>query len=691
MRLKRLTVIYFVISLILSQVTVFAEEAVSTDRIEIPTESPEAIDDEYEKRDPDVYAALQDEVELLSAMEPEVDYADGEGVFLAQSYEEALSVASEYSAELLSFEDGVARVAFHECTVDAYNSAVSSEGITKFIEPNLLFELDDIIEGPDPYAAKECGAYQYAHDKIHDTEAHEISDGGGIRIAVIDTGVNAEHEDLQGVVSVDYVSSVLPSFKDKRNAGKDYHGHGTHVCGVIAAIKNNGKGGYGVAPGVHIDSIQVSVTGSNFTLSDVALGVKKAIALNDNIITMSLGSDKNSSVLREVLDEAYSKGILCVAAAGNKGNTDKRYPAAEDNVIAVGATTINGALAYYSNYGDWVDIAAPGSTIYSTYLYSSSINKAVEKNRYSGVSANNSYGKLSGTSQAVPVVTGTAALIYASNPVFFKDKNADTVNFVRELIRYTSDGKDYYYDYDDRRVIHGLVRADKAVQYASNLKLSESYSVIDTGGHYGPLLSGFISKGKTIKLKIGSKDGIADKNLLKNAQWESTNPDKITVKKGKVKCTKKATAGDTAIISAKVGSETVYYAVTIQNTVKKMGVLDKKSYSFKSSYTMKAEKGVDIDISTPNSAVSSSLVSVGFSTKKKDLRTSEVDNTTLANGRYKYKVTIPKGTLKKISVKETDKNGDPKVINIQEACTVNIKYKLLDGSNKTFTLKLKVG
>ena len=140
-----------------------------------------------------------------------------------------------------------------------------------------------------------------------------------------------------------------------------------------------------------------------------------------------------------------------------------------------------------------------------------------------------------------------------------------------------------------------------------------------------------------------------------------------------------------------MGSETVYYAVTIQNTVKKMGVLDKKSYSFKSSYTMKAEKGVDIDISTPNSAVSSSLVSVGFSTKKKDLRTSEVDNTTLANGRYKYKVTIPKGTLKKISVKETDINGDPKVININEACTVNIKDKLLDGSNKTFTLKLKVG
>ena len=140
-----------------------------------------------------------------------------------------------------------------------------------------------------------------------------------------------------------------------------------------------------------------------------------------------------------------------------------------------------------------------------------------------------------------------------------------------------------------------------------------------------------------------------------------------------------------------MGSETVYYAVTIQNTVKKMGVLDKKSYSFKSSYTMKAEKGVDIDISTPNSAVSSSLVSVGFSTKKKDLQASDVDNTALANGRYKYKVTIPKGTLKKISVKETDKNGDPKVININEACTVNIKYKLLDGSNKTFTLKLKVG
>lgn len=691
MRLKKLTVIYLVISLFLSHVSVFAEETISTDHIDISAGSYETVSDTCENRDSEVYAALEDEIDLLSTMEPEVDYTDGEGVFLAESYEEALDVASEYGAELLSFEYGVARVGFNESTVDAYNSAVSSEGITKFIEPNLLFELDDVIEEPDPYAAKESGAYQYAHDKICDMAAHEMSDGSGISIAVIDTGVNAEHEDLKGIVSVNYISSVLSNFKDRRNAGTDYNGHGTHVCGIIAAIKNNGKGGYGVAPGVHIDSIQVTVTGSNFSLSDVAQGVKKAIALNDDIITMSLGSDTNSQVLREVLDEAYSKGILCIAAAGNKGTSNKRFPAAEDNVIAVGASTINGALANYSNYGDWVDIAAPGSSIYSTYLYSSSINKAVSKNRYSGDGPVNSYGKLSGTSQAVPVVTSVAALIYAVNPVFFSDKNADTANFVREVIRYTSDGRDYIFNDDERRVIHGLVRADKAVKYASELKLSESYSVIDPGGHYGPLLSGFLSKGKTVKLRIGNRDGKADKYLLKSAQWESTNPDKITVKNGKVKCTKKAAAGDTAIISATIGSETVYYAVTVQNTVKKMGVLDKKTYSIKSAYTVKAVRGASIDISSPNSAVLSSLVSVGFTTKKKELRESDVNNTALANGRYRYKVTVPKRYMKKISVMETDKNGDPKVIYISDNCTVSVKYKLLDGSNKTFTLKLKVG
>ncbi len=743
MRSKRLTAIYLVISLLLSSVNVFGEEAVDADHNEIPAESFDTVDVSEGDVDPEVsevYSAIVDEVELLSTMEPGVDYTDREGVFLADSYEEALSVASEYGAEIKNYEDGVAVVEFRESTVDTYTSAVSSEGITKFIEPNILFELDDEIEEPftfedyadldsaeedgaeeseaelddaaaetytendaavdsstadegkpDPYASSESGAYQYAHDKIHDQEAHKVADGSGIRIAVIDTGVNAEHEELQGVVSVNYISSVLSSFKDKKNAGKDYHGHGTHVCGVIAAIKNNGKGGYGIAPGVHIDSIQVSVTGSKFSLSDVAQGVKKAIALSDNIINMSLGADTNNSVLREVLDEAYSKGILCIGAAGNKSSTDKRYPSSEEDVIAVAASTINGGLAYYSNYGDWVDIIAPGSSIYSTYLYSSSVNTAVSKNRVSGNSPKNAYGKLSGTSQAVPVVSSVAALIYSANPAFFKEKTVDAAAFVREVMRCTSDGKEYCYNEDERRIVKGLVQADKAVNFVKDLKLSSSHSVIDAGGHYGPLQSGFLSKGKSIRLKLGSADGNVDKNLVKTAQWESTNPEKITVKKGKVKCTKDAKAGDTAIISASIGSDTVYYVVTVQNTTKKMGVLNKGNYSFKSSYTANVAKGVSINIATPNSSVSSSLVSVGFNTKKKDLNKNVLDNTSFANGRYKYKITIPKSAMKKISVNKVDKNGDPLNISIRDAGKINIKYKLLDGSNKTFTMKLKVG
>ena len=741
MRSKRLTCIYLVISLLFSSVNVFGEEAVDTDHIEIPFETFDAdiVSDGYgDPEEEEVHSAIVDEVELLSTMEPGVDYTDREGVFLADSCEEALSVASEYNAELISFEEGVAKVAFRDSTADTYANALSSDSITRFIEPNLIFELDDEIEEPyifedyadidsagyevagdtfnednsdafetgaeeevygdtdavlkqDPYADPENGAYQYAHDKIHDNEAHEISDGTGVRIAVIDTGVNPYHEDIQGMISVNFVSSVLPSFKNKKNAGTDYQGHGTHVCGVIAATKNNGLGGYGIAPGVHIDSIQVTVTGSKFSLSDVAEGVKKAIALSDNIINMSLGADTNSSVLREVLDEAYSKGILCVAAAGNKSSDAKRFPAAEDDVIAVASTTINGALAYYSNYGDWVDIAAPGSSIYSTYLYSSSINAAVSKNRVSGNSVKNSYGRLSGTSQAVPVVSSIAALIYGANPAFFKEKSVDEAAFVREVLRYTSDGKDYCFNEDERRVITGLVQADKAVKYAKGLKLSSSYSVIDDGGHFGPLLSGFLSKGKSVKLKLGSADGKADKSLLRSAVWESTNPDKITVKKGKIKCTKEAEAGDTAIISAAIGSETVYYAVTVQKTVKKMGVLDKGTFKFRHSYTVNVKKGVNVNISTPNSSVSGSLVSTGFTSNRNELSKDVLDNTAYADGRYKYKVTIPKSSMRKISVNEVDRYGFPANISIIDSGTVKIKYKLLDGSNKSFTLKLKVG
>ena len=149
MRSKRLTAIYLVIALLLSSVNVFGEEAVDTDHIEIPSETFDAdivSDVDGDPEETEVYSAIVDEVELLSTMEPGVDYTDREGVFLADSCEEALSVASEYDADLKSFEDGVAVVEFRESTVDTYTSAASSDGITRFIEPNILFELDDEIE-----------------------------------------------------------------------------------------------------------------------------------------------------------------------------------------------------------------------------------------------------------------------------------------------------------------------------------------------------------------------------------------------------------------------------------------------------------------------------------------------------------------------------------------------------------------
>ena len=163
------------------------------------------------------------------------------------------------------------------------------------------------------------------------------------------------------------------------------------------------------------------------------------------------------------------------------------------------------------------------------------------------------------------------------------------------------------------------------------------------------------------------------------------------MKKGKIKCTKEAEAGDTAIISAAIGTETVYYAVTVQRNVKKMGVLDRGAYKFRTSYTANVKKGVSINIATPNSSVSSSLVSTGFTSSKKVLRENVLDNTAYADGRYKYKVTIPKSAMRKISVNEVDRYGFPRNISIHDSGTVKIKYKLLDGSGKSFTMKLKAG
>ncbi|MHB8913097.1 MAG: S8 family serine peptidase, partial [Lysobacter sp.] len=183
--------------------------------------------------------------------------------------------------------------------------------------------------------------------------------GAGIKVCVIDSGINASHEDFVGIGMTGY-----PAGWDTDDCG-----HGTHVAGTIAAA-NNSTGVVGVSPGkVSLHLLKVFSGSScawtySSTLTDAANRCQTAGA---KVISMSLGGGRKSVTEQKAFDKLYTAGILSIAAAGNDGNTTLSYPASYASVMSVAALDQNDARATFSQYNSAVDIAAPGVGIQSTY------------------------------------------------------------------------------------------------------------------------------------------------------------------------------------------------------------------------------------------------------------------------------------------------------------------------------------
>lgn len=206
--------------------------------------------------------------------------------------------------------------------------------------------------------------------------------GKGVKIAVLDTGVDVNHGDLK--------ITGGQSFIDGQSSYQDDNGHGTHVVGIIAAQDNN-TGTVGVAPGAQVYALKVLNSGGSGYLSDVIEAIDWSIANNIDIINMSLGTMEDNPLFKEAVDRAYSNGIVVVAAAGNDGNgKEVNYPARYSSVVAVGSIDINKKLSGFSNTGNEVEVVAPGSGILSTIP--------------------GGYAEFSGTSMATPFVVGNLAL-----------------------------------------------------------------------------------------------------------------------------------------------------------------------------------------------------------------------------------------------------------------------------------------
>ncbi|WP_105102274.1 S8 family peptidase [Microbulbifer pacificus] len=344
------------------------------------------------------------------------------------------------------------------------------------VEPNFVYQRTTTPN--DPLYLRQ---WHYRNIHLPDAWSLSRSDSNTV-IAVLDTGIFSGHPDLAGKLRDGYDLITDPE-RARDGDGPDpdpedpgdlasnprSSWHGTHVAGTAAADTDNADGVSGSGWDTSIMPLRVLGVGGG-TSYDAAQAVLYAAGLtngtgalptrNADVINMSFGGSGYSQILQDALDAARSVGLIAVAAAGNSASSGPSYPAALRGVIAVSATDAADALAYYSNFGDWVDIAAPGGDltadvngdghqdgIYSTYVLEAATNTA-------------SYGSLQGTSMAAPHVAGVLALMKSLNPALTPD-NVDALLEEGKLTRDVGEpGRDIQFG-------HGLVNAESAALAAN--------------------------------------------------------------------------------------------------------------------------------------------------------------------------------------------------------------------------------
>ncbi|WP_175989181.1 S8 family peptidase [Bacillus sp. Marseille-Q1617] len=306
--------------------------------------------------------------------------------------------------------------------VEAVVKALNNNPNVEYAEPN--YKLAGTWTPNDTYYQ----GYQYGPQNTYTNYAWDYTRGSsGQEIAVLDTGVDYNHPDLDGKTIRGY------DFVDNDYYPMDLNGHGTHVAGTAAAETNNGTGIAGMAPNTRILAVRVLDANGSGSLADIADGIRYAADQGAEVINLSLGCDCSTTTLENAVNYAWNKGSVVIAAAGNDGVSTTFEPASYANVIAVGAVDSNDRKASFSNYGSWVDVTAPGVDIAATV-------------------PNNGYSYMSGTSMASPHVAGLAGLLAS--------QGRNNVQ-IRQAIEQTADpisGTGYYFE-------HGRINSYDAVRY----------------------------------------------------------------------------------------------------------------------------------------------------------------------------------------------------------------------------------
>lgn len=284
------------------------------------------------------------------------------------------------------------------------------------------------------------GGDQWGLNKTEGPKAWGITTGSSlVTVAVIDTGVDLDHPDLQDKILAGWDFVNNDAYPD------DDHSHGTHVAGIAAAATNNALGIAGVSWGARIMPVKVLDSGGNGYMDDVIASMEYAADHGVQVLNLSLGSVTSSSALQDAVNYARNRGAVVIAAAGNCGSgciiggqyyyNPLMYPASCQNVVGVAATTSTDGWASFSEHNTYVDLSAPGVGIYSTIP--------------------NGYGYKDGTSMATPFVSGLAALVLSRWPDYTPSQvetalfsNADDLG---------SSGRDDYFGYGRINAFHTLL------------------------------------------------------------------------------------------------------------------------------------------------------------------------------------------------------------------------------------------
>lgn len=354
-------------------------------------------------------------------------------------------------------------------------------------------------------------------ESVWGNEDYGNTAGEGTVVAVIDTGVDYNHEDLQdniwtnsaevsGQKGTDddnngYVDDVHGiNLIDPNETPMDDHGHGTHVAGIIA-MENNNVGGVGIAYKSRIMPIKAGGSDGTFNSTDIAKAIVYAYKNGADVINMSFGSYANSALIENALQDAFSSCVL-VAAAGNDGRTtaDCPFPIPKGNMYPAAYSYVIGVMAYgeensFANFSNWdykpnanaeYEVVAPGVSIYSTL-------------------PNGRYALWNGTSMAAPMVSAEAAILRSS----LKDKNTYSSRYIMgQLVGATEDTITYYselvkttYKYKKLSLTESITKSPKP-----NITVDEIYAFDSEDISKANNGDGIIQPGETIDLAIGLRN-----------------------------------------------------------------------------------------------------------------------------------------------------------------------------------------